>query len=42
MISYHIPIAKGLENVECVGKNIFSHFGWDQMRLLKQISVVGA
>ena len=23
MISYHIPIAKGLENVECVGKKPF-------------------
>ena len=35
MISYHIPVAKGLENVGCVGKNILSHFGWDQSRLLK-------
>lgn len=35
MISYHIPIAKGLENVECVGKNILNHFRWDQSRLLK-------
>ena len=35
MISYHIPIAKGLENVECVGRNILNHFGWDQSRLLK-------
>ena len=35
MISYHIPIAKGLENVECVGKNILNNFGWDQNWLLK-------